>query len=270
MRGFWADERVDGAIWPRGGALYRAAKFMERRFLLRADAVVSLTHAAQREIESFDYLSGRVPPITIIPTCADLDRFTPDAAGRGGPFVLGYVGNVAHWYMFDEVLRCYKALLEIEPGARLLVVNRGQHDDIREQMRAAALPAASVELVAAEHRQMPGLVRRMSAAVMMARPAYSHLARAPTKLAEFLGCGVPCLSNSGIGDVTDILEGQQVGIVLKELDDAHRIEAMRSLVRLSREPAVVERCVATARSNFSLESGVAAYRGLYARLSVQR
>ncbi len=48
MRGFWADERVDGKLWPRDGRMYRVAKWFERRFLLSADPVVSFTHAAVR------------------------------------------------------------------------------------------------------------------------------------------------------------------------------------------------------------------------------
>ncbi len=33
MRGFWADERVDGGLWPAGGRLYRMTKSLERHFL---------------------------------------------------------------------------------------------------------------------------------------------------------------------------------------------------------------------------------------------
>jgi hypothetical protein len=76
MRGFWTDERVDGGLWPRTGRMFRVAKGFERRFLLAADHVVSLTRAAVIEMQRFDYLQGRMPPVTVIPTCADLTRFT--------------------------------------------------------------------------------------------------------------------------------------------------------------------------------------------------
>ena len=41
MRGFWADERVEGGLWPKNGRLYRTAKNLERRFLEAADHVVT-------------------------------------------------------------------------------------------------------------------------------------------------------------------------------------------------------------------------------------
>ena len=56
MRGFWADERVDGGIWKAGGLLYRGAKKVERWLLSNADYVVSLTQAGVDEIEEFPYL----------------------------------------------------------------------------------------------------------------------------------------------------------------------------------------------------------------------
>ncbi|MEE4237109.1 MAG: glycosyltransferase, partial [Anderseniella sp.] len=77
MRGFWADERVDGGLWPAGGHLFRMAKWFERRLLLNADCVVSLTQAALDEMRTFAYLQGRMPHLEHVTTCADLNLFRP-------------------------------------------------------------------------------------------------------------------------------------------------------------------------------------------------
>jgi len=77
MRGFWADERVDGGIWPKGSRLYRVAKWFEQRFLLNADAVVSLTHTAVKDMQSFHYLQGVRQKFVVIPTGANLQLFHP-------------------------------------------------------------------------------------------------------------------------------------------------------------------------------------------------
>src|SRR5207248_2823753 len=68
MRGFWADERVDGGLWSASSRLYRAAKRVERSLLLGADHIVTLTHASEDEIRRFDYLQERALPITVVPT----------------------------------------------------------------------------------------------------------------------------------------------------------------------------------------------------------
>ena len=267
MRGFWADERVDGGLWPRSGRMFRVAKGFERRFLLGADHVVSLTQAAVRELQRFDYLQGRMPPVTVIPTCADLTRFSPMYRERdGGSFVLGYVGTVGTWYLFDEVATCFAQLLRMQPDARFLIVNRGEHAYIRERLAAAGVPDAAVELTTATHAEMPRQMARMDAGVFFIKPVFSKQASAPTKLAEFLGCGIPCLGNAGVGDMADVLEGEQVGVALKTFDQAALTDGLQALLQLAADPATRTRCVAAAQKHFSLDEGVRRYAAVYGQL----
>ncbi len=266
MRGLWADERVDGGLWPVNGRLYRMTKRLERRFLEAADHVVTLTHASQAEIRGFPYLTGKVPPISVIPTCADLDRFTLQGPPAANPFVLGYVGSVGTWYLLDEMLRFFLELQAVEPDARLLIVNRGEQELIRERVVAADIGLPSVEIVAADHCDVPQLIGRMSAGMALIKPAYSKIASAPTKLAEYLGCGVPCLGNVGVGDMVDILEGQRIGIALKDFSDEAIRDGVGELLALSRGPNLQQRCRQSAIELFSLDHGVAAYAAIYRQL----
>jgi len=267
MRGLWADERVDGGLWPAGGRLYRAAKALERRFLLAADQVVTLTHASEREIRHFGYLAGRAPPITVIPTCADLERFTIQGPSGGDPFVLGYVGSVGTWYLLDEMLHCFQLVREHLPDARLLIVNRLEQGMIRQRALAAGVDSSALEITAADHRDMPRQIGRMSAGMALIKPSYSKIASAPTKLAEYLGCGVPCLGNAGVGDMEEILEGEQVGVALKSMSPAELAGGVTRLIDLAREPNRQQRCRDVARKLFSLDVGVRAYSNIYAALS---
>jgi glycosyltransferase involved in cell wall biosynthesis len=266
MRGLWADERVDGGLWPAIGALYRAAKKVERSLLLGADRVVTLTHASEVEIRRFDYLAARLPPITVIPTCVDLDRFRIQGPHQIVPFVLGYVGSVGTWYLLDDMLRCFVLLREEVPGARLLIVNRGEHPLIVERAAAHGLAAADLELVAASHAEVPALIARMSAGMALIKPAYSKIASAPTKLGEYLGCGVPCLGNAGVGDVKEVLEGRRVGVALPDFSDAALRHNLGRFVALVGDKGVQQRCRNTAEELFSLERGVASYDAIYREL----
>nr|WP_255492266.1 glycosyltransferase [Luteimonas sp. MC1825] len=267
MRGFWADERVDGELWPRSGRMFRVAKWFERRFLLEADHVVSLTQAAVGEMAKFEYLAEVMPPVTVIPTCADLDRFRPQT-GRRDPhrFVLGYVGSAGTWYQFDAVVECFRQFLALRPEGRILIINRNEHAAIRSQMDAAGIPRDTYELRSASHQEVPGQMARMDAGVFFIKPLFSKQASAPTKLGEFLGCGIPCLANRGVGDMADLLEGEQVGVAVTGFDpDSIRV-GLEEILRISVLPGIQERCVEAARRHFSLEAGVAAYQDIYARL----
>jgi glycosyltransferase involved in cell wall biosynthesis len=272
MRGFWADERVDGGLWPRDGRLYRATKGLERRLLLAADEVVTLTNASAREIANFPYLTKSMPIIAVIPTCADLDRFKPQVTAQmekslDQSFKLGYAGSVGLGQLFDQALNIYAAIRQRRTDARLLVLNRGEHEAIRLAIQRAQLGDAPIEIVAVEHHDMPVAIQQMDAAMALYKPTYSALGRAPTKLAEYLGCGVPCVGNINVGDVETILEGHRVGVALRDFSATDHAAAVDRLLALCADPGTRDRCVATARRLFSLDEGVAAYHGIYQSLT---
>ena len=269
MRGFWVDERVDGGLWPRGGRMYRVGKWFERQFLLNADHVVSLTNAAVREIEKFTYLAGRMPPISVIPTCADLARFVPIQGLRSGSFVLGYVGSAGTWYEFDAVVACFAELRRQKPDARFLIINHNAHDYIRERLVAGGVPMDAVELRAATHAEIPQQMARMHAGIFFYKPSYSRAACSPTKLGEFLGCGIPCLSNTGVGDMAGVLEGERVGVAVSEFTPDALQAGLERLLDLVSTPGIDGRCVAAAQKHFSLEEGVKRYAQVYRSLDEQ-
>jgi glycosyltransferase involved in cell wall biosynthesis len=271
MRGFWADERVDGGLWSKDGRMYRVAKWFERRFLLSADRVVSLTNAAVDVMTSFPYLQEDMPHFEVITTCTDLDLFKPDEAISGNqkkyrPFTLGYVGSVGVWYLFDETLKCFKELLRLIPNARLQILNRGEHDYIHERITAHGISEESIRIEVADHTGVAEAMQKMDAGVFIIKPAYSKLASAPTKLGEFLGCGVPCMGNTNVGEMADILEGEQVGVALDDFSENDIEKGIARLVELTREPDIKQRCRQVALNHFSLESGVAAYDRIYNEL----
>jgi glycosyltransferase involved in cell wall biosynthesis len=266
MRGFWPDEKVDAGAWRRGSVVYRAAKWFEAKLLERADVVVSLTRAGVTAMQEFPYLRGRSVWFEVIPTCTDLELFHPSSAGSGSDgrgFGLGYAGSVGTFYLFDEVLECFKELLKQRPDARLLVLNRGAHDNILARIGALGVPADRVELRSADYRNVPDYIQRMDAAAFFIKPVFSKKSSAPTRLGEFLGCGVPCWVNSGVGDMDSVVARERVGVVTREFSPESRRAAARELLALRDEEGIGARCVEAAHRHFSLEQGVAAYREIY-------
>lgn len=270
IRGLWADERVDGGLWPQGGRLYRVTKGLERRFFQAADHVVALTHASEAEIRRFDYLQGRMPPISVIPTCADLDRFNIHGPLQRDPLVLGYVGSVGTWYLLDEMLGFFQAVRRMEHTARLLVVNRNEQDAIRDRANALGIPPHVIEVTGATHVGVARQIGRMSAGMALIKPVYSKIASAPTKLAEYLGCGIPCVGNAGVGDMVDVLEGRRVGLVLRNFSAESMQLASARLLALLNDLDLQNRCRQAAVRLFSLENGATQYDEIYDRLGCRR
>src|SRR5687768_716847 len=77
MRGFWADERVEGGLWKLANPLYSWVynffKTKERVFIQEADHVVVLTGEAGRILNEWGFIRN----ISVIPCCVDLSLFNP-------------------------------------------------------------------------------------------------------------------------------------------------------------------------------------------------
>ncbi len=268
MRGFWADERVDGGIWPKNSFLYSMAKRLEKSFLLNADVVISLTHRAIIEIKNFPYLEKKMPKFEVITTCTDLELFKPRTSFDNPEkqikhLKIGYVGSVGVWYLFEEALDYFKLVKEVVPDAQLHILNKGGHDYIRECLNRTGVNLDSVMIETKDHLGVMHAMQSMDAGLFIIKPLYSKMSSMPTKLGEFLGCGIPCICNSGVGDMADIVNEEKVGVVLDSFEETEKKESIFRLLELIKDPETKNRCRETAVRYFSLEDGINSYNNIY-------
>lgn len=267
MRGFWADERVERGIWPSHNRMYRVAKWFERKFFCNADVVVSLTRAGVDQIRRFDYLKNDVPECEVITTCTDLNVFFPKGECYSSrPFTLGYVGSTDTAYLFEPVLECFRYLLTRKPDARMLIISKNTHGQIHALIDSYGISTERVEIKSAHHDAVAQEMRRMDASIFFVKTGFAVTASMPTKLGEFLASGIPCMCNAGVGDVADILEGDNVGVVLHDFSSDTLRCAVDRLLALVEDKSTATRCRATAEKRFSLQRGVESYSRIYVNL----
>jgi glycosyltransferase involved in cell wall biosynthesis len=257
MRGFFADERVESGSWKAGGLVDRVVRSVERENLRRADGLVVLTH---RALDVLKEQTDALPPCRIIPTCVDTSSFQPAAAGGDTPFGVVYSGSLGTWYMVDEMVTLARVMTATIPGRTLFLT-----PDVEIARRAGATPDWA-DVRAADPADVPQWLRRARASVFIVRPSPAKRASCPTKLAEALASGLPVVANRGIGDVDGYLERVGVGVLIDELSVPGYRRAAAALAVLLEDPETPARCRRLAEERFSLESGVSAYRDLYAEL----
>lgn len=270
-RGLWPEERVDGGIWRRESKIYRTATAMERVLFSQADAVTVLTNNVQNYLRTeYAHRAELRAPIRVIPTCADLDLFSTDAtpdpevtAKVGDARVLAYVGSIGTWYMANEMARFYLAWRKVlsPQKTRLLIVSRDDPETIAAPLRAAGC-ADEMVVVSAQRSRVPGLIRTADAALSFVRESLSKRASAPTKIGEYLGCGVPVAATL-IGDASRVLAEPGAGIAIRECTDESLERDALALLRCAQAPDRKALARAAAVRWFSLARAVEAYDSFY-------
>lgn len=266
MRGFWVDERVDGGMWRKNGTLYRIGKRYERAFYRGADAIVSLTEAGARIVRDDVARLGGKAPCTVIPTCADVTRFCHEKQRPLSPLHVAYLGSAGRWYRFEETALALADILRRRPDTQIRIANRADHSHVRACLQAAGVSEENVQLSRLRPDQIPELLGWTHATVFFTRTSHATQAAAPTKLAEFMASGVPCLTNWGVGDVGDFVETRNVGVALRDLEgDSLKSGVTRFLTMLD-DDRVHERCRDAALEHFDISRGASLYDSVYASI----
>lgn len=280
MRGFWADERVDGGLWNLKNPLYRVVyqyfKRKEKQFLTEAAHIISLTHAGRDEIHAWS-LPGQPLPIEVIPCCADLDHFSRKNADptvvaalrerfgfRENDLVLSYLGSVGTWYMLPEMLRFFKKTLEKHLSARMLFVTHDAPAPILEAAAALGLPAERITVAPASRAEVPAFLALSHVGLFFIKPAFSKKASSPTKQGEIMAMGIPLVCNDFVGDTGHVVRKYACGEVLQDFSDASLERAAAGLDDLLR--IVPEKIRAGALDFYALGTGVERYASVYARI----
>jgi len=271
MRGFWADEKVEGGAWKAGGVMYRLFKRLERVFLGRADAVVTLSERGASLVRAMLPPERKEIPVRVIPTSTDLSLFRP--AGKPDRQLderrgvrLVYLGSLGTWYLPEEMLRFFGAVLEHYPESEFRFISGSPRSMLEAAMAASGLradAAARVSLLEVEHERVPDELARADFSVFFIRPGFSKQASCATKFGESMACGVPVIINSGIGDHDSHVRDNRVGLVLDGCSEEYNRLAVEQIPGLLADSGLRFRCRTLAESRFSLDLAGQAYLELY-------
>ncbi|MBL0742453.1 glycosyltransferase [Chryseolinea lacunae] len=271
MRGFWADERVDGGLWnlknPFFKIIYRFFKRKEKEFIREANAVISLTKNAKEEMLQWNLTST----IDVIPCCVDLEHFRIKEGnvkqkeilraklGIGDDdFVLLYLGSLGTWYLSDEMLLFFSTLKNKIPNAKFLLISPDALD-LTDYIYKEDVIARQ-----ATRQEVPNYIQLADASVIFISPTFSKKASSATKMAEVMAMGIPVVANGGWGDVEEIITDLNAGVLLEKFEAAHYAQAVDALVafRAKKSQPFHERV----KDSFSLEGGIERYLAVYRKL----
>jgi len=278
MRGFWADERIDGNIWSLNNPIFKTVynffKRKEKEYFLESDYIISLTYNGKDEISSwpgFEHLKNK---IQVIPCCADLEKFNPQKINlekkngfkieldlNESDFVLGYVGSIGTWYMLDEMLEFFKVLLKSKPNAIFLFVSGENPKTILSKAVELGISEDRIRVKSVLHQDVATCISLFSASIFFIRPTFSKKASSPTKQGELMAMGVPVICNGGVGDTERVVREYHSGLVIEDFNDESY-----QMADLNFSDFDQEKTMNGAAEFYGLNEGVARYFNVYQKL----
>jgi glycosyltransferase involved in cell wall biosynthesis len=242
IRGFWADERVDGGMWNLKNPLYKIIytffRKKEDECVAIADYNTCLTYKGKEVILGWKQVPQPVK-VEVVPCSVDMELFNPfnidsnvknnlqnELGIQKDDFVVSYLGSIGGWYLTKEMMLFCKLLLDKKPAAKFLFISNNRHQDILDAAAAYKIPPKNIIVKMGKRHEVPALLSFSTYSLFFIKPCYSKLSSSPTKHGEIMAMGIPVIANSGVGDVKEIIEKYKAGFVLDDFSE----KAMQNIV----------------------------------------
>jgi len=271
MRGFYADERVEGKIWSLDNFIYKKIynyfKSKEKEFLQFSDYTISLTENGKKEILSWNLPNQT--KIKVIPCCTDENLFQTkniqnvraELGYNKDDFIISYVGSIGTWYMLDEMLDFFKCLKTKKPNAKFFFITKDDSQLILEKVKSKKIDVSNIKIQPSSREMMPSYIGVSNFSIFLILPVFSKKASSPTKMGEIMNLGIPIICNSGVGDVDEIMEKSMPELLVKEFSNKE-YERVINLITNNYKPNQ-KTIIETSHSYYSLDKGVEKYKEVY-------
>ena len=282
MRGFWADERIDGGLWDLNNPIFRLVyKYFKKKevsYFQNSDYTISLTQNGKTEIESWDIFKNNPPKIQIIPCCVDLELFNPESIDQSSKnnlksklglknedYVIGYVGSIGTWYMLSEMIDYFKVLKIKNPFAKFLFVTGEKPEKIYKVVEQKKIDIEDIIITSCLHKDVPLNISLFDMSIFFIRPTYSKKASSPTKQGEIMAMGIPLVCNYGVGDTDEIVKKYKAGSVVPLFNDENYLRSIQFP-----DPVDDKLMMNGAREFYSLKGGIEKYLKVYKEIYEQK
>lgn len=173
-----------------------------------------------------------------------------------------YVGSLSTWYLPDLTLRVGDEFARRTGGSFVVLTREVEF----AQARAEALGVNAI-IQAVEYHQVPVWLSAADVGLAFVRPDPAKRASAPTKVGEYLACGLAVIAISAVGDLDTQFEGATVARTVPADVDPARVVDLAIEMWNARDRSRQAR--ALAKRYYDLQVGIERYATLYRSLGIE-
>ena len=267
IRGLMAEEYADAGIWKKNSKPFRFIKRIELKGIEKASQIVVLTNRMR------DYLVEKnlkkSGDIEVIPCCVDFSQIKQVSTRelKSSRFELIYAGSATGLYLLREMGSFFLELRKQKSNAFFRILTASSPQMVKEIFNELKIDKNDYSVNHVSPKEVSDYLSRAHIGISFRKPTFSQIAASPTKIPEYLACGLPVISNYGIGDIDLLLKEENVGICIKRFDQSELARSVTEILSLLNENRIAERCVRVAHKHFDLATiGSSGYQNVYHRL----
>ncbi|MDJ0773835.1 MAG: glycosyltransferase [Mastigocoleus sp. MO_167.B18] len=244
-------ERVYGKRKQLGDYLWvdKIAYFLEEWILKKYDGLIFVSHAMSKF-----YRCTSSNNYAVVPCCVDTDKFKiydtynvllNDELHISERFIVTYNGTFfTTWQEPNDIVEIFNEIKSKIPHAFLLILSGDDSKKIKKFILNKGILEKDVGVYSLKHDSVPQWLSISNLGLLIRRKSVVNTVASPTKFGEYLSCGVPVVISENVGDFSQIVSEQDIGLIARYNNNGKIIisdEDIKTL-NLIRKDIVSSRC----------------------------
>jgi hypothetical protein len=207
-------------VWSRKSIQYKSLSYLEEKAGAYADVILTGTRFMVERLQK-RYGHNHV---FRAPTGVDESffRFAPEAREQlrhrfkiGSRKALLYLGKFGDLYYKEEVVAFFSGLYQCDSNLFFMVVTRFDHEEVKGWFEKYSIPPDAYLITGnLPFEEVPAFMSAADIGISAVPPSPSQKFRSPTKVGEYLMCGLPIITCEGVSEDDLYAKGERVGIVV--------------------------------------------------------
>lgn len=214
-------------IWSEKSLKYRILNKMES---LTAHAALHITAPTIHTVALLEKW-GIKGKISRVPISVDTDKFSFSQTDKDrirqqynipdDRYVILYLGKFSGiYYHEDEVAEFCKRLVDFDKRIFIFTISPNPSEEVEQAYTKAGLAKTDfLVLNKIPYDEIEGYISACDMGIVAIPPLDSQKYRTPTKIGNYLSCGIPFIVNRGIADDDIMAKEENVGVVFESLDE---------------------------------------------------
>ena len=245
--------------------MIKLLKRLERISIISASHIITLSNKSINFLKKNTIYSNL--DISYIPTCVDTSKYVinNNKEKNNNKIVLGCIGTInSEWFLTEWLANFYSIFRETHPHSFLNIITHDEHGPIKKIMNKYNVD--NYRIYSCSSNQIVNEINNIDINLMFFSNNFAKIASCPTRLAESLACGVPCIANPGLGDIEDLIKNNNVGVILNNNNRNEIVNSIQKIMKLLEDKKIKQNCRNTAIKLFDANLGAKNIHLIYKKI----